>query len=116
MDWRPNWLLAVVRGHIRYYSVPMNTPALWIFRFQVGSGTARCRGAASTAASSGMVCGASSTAGCPCLLSAILILSAAWASLPKASAECGSSRSSGSVEGVVSNHDPYSDTGIESVS
>jgi hypothetical protein len=30
------WLQAVVRGHIRYYGVPMNTPALWIFRFQVG--------------------------------------------------------------------------------
>jgi group II intron reverse transcriptase/maturase len=30
------WLEAVVRGHIRYYGVPMNKPALWIFRFQVG--------------------------------------------------------------------------------
>ena len=30
------WLAAVVRGHIRYYGVPMNLPALWIFRFQVG--------------------------------------------------------------------------------
>ncbi len=30
------WLQAVVRGHIRYYGVPMNTPALWLFRFQVG--------------------------------------------------------------------------------
>src|SRR5437868_7585400 len=30
------WLQAVVRGHIRYYGVPMNIPALWIFRFQVG--------------------------------------------------------------------------------
>jgi hypothetical protein len=30
------WLQAVVRGHIRYYGVPMNTPALRIFRFQVG--------------------------------------------------------------------------------
>ena len=29
-------LQAVVRGHIRYYGVPMNQPALWIFRFQVG--------------------------------------------------------------------------------
>ena len=26
---------AVVGGHIRYYGVPMNTPALWRFRFQV---------------------------------------------------------------------------------
>jgi RNA-directed DNA polymerase len=30
------WLEAVVRGHLRYYGVPMNTPALWRFRFQVG--------------------------------------------------------------------------------
>jgi hypothetical protein len=30
------WLQAVVRGHIRYYGVPMNAPALRLFRFQVG--------------------------------------------------------------------------------
>ena len=30
------WLAAVVRGHIRYYGVPMNTPALALFRYQVG--------------------------------------------------------------------------------
>jgi RNA-directed DNA polymerase len=30
------WLQAVVRGHIRYYGVPMNRNALWLFRFQVG--------------------------------------------------------------------------------
>ena len=30
------WLQAVVRGHMRYYGVPMNQPALGIFRFQVG--------------------------------------------------------------------------------
>ena len=30
------WLQAVVRGHIRYYGVPMNRPALAIFRFRVG--------------------------------------------------------------------------------
>src|ERR1700674_185020 len=30
------WLQAVVRGHIRYYGLPMNQPALHIFRFQVG--------------------------------------------------------------------------------
>jgi RNA-directed DNA polymerase len=30
------WLQAVVRGHIRYYGVPMNHNALHIFRFQVG--------------------------------------------------------------------------------
>jgi RNA-directed DNA polymerase len=30
------WLQTVVRGHIRYYGVPMNHNALWIFRFQVG--------------------------------------------------------------------------------
>ena len=30
------WLRAVVGGHIRYYGVPMNGPALSLFRFQVG--------------------------------------------------------------------------------
>src|ERR1700693_5123524 len=30
------WLSAVVGGHIRYYGVPMNSPALQLFRFQVG--------------------------------------------------------------------------------
>jgi RNA-directed DNA polymerase len=30
------WLQAVVRGHNRYYGVPMNNPALALFRFQVG--------------------------------------------------------------------------------
>jgi RNA-directed DNA polymerase len=30
------WLRSVVEGHIRYYGVPMNTPALHLFRFQVG--------------------------------------------------------------------------------
>jgi RNA-directed DNA polymerase len=30
------WLQAVVRGHIRYYGVPRNQPALFLFRFQVG--------------------------------------------------------------------------------
>src|SRR5712692_2088065 len=30
------WLQAVVGGHFRYYGVPMNQPALTIFRFRVG--------------------------------------------------------------------------------
>ena len=30
------WLQAVVRGHVRYYGVPMNQRALYLFRFQVG--------------------------------------------------------------------------------
>ena len=30
------WLRSVVSGHSRYYGVPMNAPALHIFRFQVG--------------------------------------------------------------------------------
>ena len=29
-------LRSVVGGHIRYYGVPMNGPALLLFRFQVG--------------------------------------------------------------------------------
>ena len=30
------WLRQVVGGHIRYYGVPMNSPALAVFRFRVG--------------------------------------------------------------------------------
>jgi len=30
------WLRSVVSGHFRYYGVPMNTPALAIFRFRIG--------------------------------------------------------------------------------
>jgi RNA-directed DNA polymerase len=30
------WLRSVVGGHIRYYGVPTNGPALGTFRFQVG--------------------------------------------------------------------------------
>jgi RNA-directed DNA polymerase len=30
------WLRSVVEGHLRYYGVPMNAPALHLFRFQVG--------------------------------------------------------------------------------
>jgi hypothetical protein len=30
------WLQAIVRGHIRYYRVLMNKPALVLFRFRVG--------------------------------------------------------------------------------
>ena len=30
------WLRSVVGGHMRYYGVPMNSPALHVFRFQVG--------------------------------------------------------------------------------
>jgi RNA-directed DNA polymerase len=30
------WLRSVVGGHIRYYGVPMNSQALYLFRFQVG--------------------------------------------------------------------------------
>jgi group II intron reverse transcriptase/maturase len=31
-----SWLRSVVGGHTRYYGVPMNSPALRLFRFQVG--------------------------------------------------------------------------------
>ena len=30
------WLQSVVRGHLRYYGVPMNHRALTLFRFRVG--------------------------------------------------------------------------------
>src|SRR4029077_7181452 len=54
-----------------------------------GIGIARCRGGARTAAFSGIECGASSLAGCLCLLSVIPILCAAWALSPEARAGCG---------------------------
>jgi group II intron reverse transcriptase/maturase len=31
-----SWLRSVVGGHVRYYGVPMNSPALTLFRFRVG--------------------------------------------------------------------------------
>jgi group II intron reverse transcriptase/maturase len=31
-----SWLRSVVGGHVRYYGVPMNAPAISLFRFQVG--------------------------------------------------------------------------------
>ncbi len=31
------WLRSVVSGHYRYYGVPMNLQALWLFRFKVGA-------------------------------------------------------------------------------
>ena len=38
------WLRSVVSGHFRYYGVPMNSPALSVFRFQVGWLWSRARG------------------------------------------------------------------------
>ena len=29
------WLRSVVGGHLRYYGVPMNSPALYVFRYRV---------------------------------------------------------------------------------
>jgi len=105
------WLQAVVRGHIRYYGVPLNQNALWIFGSKSdGSGIARCRGAVRTAASSGIACGASSIAGCLCLSSVIPILSIAWASSPKARTGCGSAARPDPWRGLWANHDPYSDS------
>jgi hypothetical protein len=60
------WLRSVVEGHLRYYGVPTNRPALQLFRFQVGRlWHGRCRGAARTATSSGTGCGGFTPAGCP---------------------------------------------------
>lgn len=30
------WLATVIKGHCRYYGVPMNTKAMWLFRFCIG--------------------------------------------------------------------------------
>ena len=90
------WLQAVVRGHIRYYGVPMNTPALKLFRFQVGWLWHR---ALSRRSQNGRVLWDRMrrliTRWLPppsvCLRppSVIPILCAAWASLLKARAGCG---------------------------
>lgn len=82
----------------------MNRSALWIFRFQVGR-PERPRPLGSYAAPH------QTLAACAYGLSS-LSPCAAWASSPKARAGCGSSAVSGSVEGVVSNHDPYSDSWV----
>ena len=75
------------------------------------SGIVRRRATARMAESFGMVCRVSSLAGCHWLPSVIPIPCAEWALLPKERAGCGmrETRSSGTVEGVVSNRDPYSD-------
>jgi len=84
------WLQAVVRGHNRYYGVPLNQPALFLFRFQVGRLWYRTLSRRSqTGASCGTACGASSLAGCLRLPSVIPTPCAAWASSPKARAGCG---------------------------
>ena len=85
------WLRAVVRGHIRYYGVPMNQPALAMFRFQVGWLWHR---ALSRRSQNGRVLWDRmrrliDSLAAFAFVSIILILCAAWASLPKARAGCG---------------------------
>ena len=73
------WLRSVVGGHIRYYGVPMNGPALYAFRFQVGRLWHR---ALSRRSQNGRVpgngCGGSSTASCPCPRLSSLSPEATW--------------------------------------
>jgi len=104
------WLQAVVRGHIGITACPGTKTRCGFFGFQVGgSGTARCRGAARTAASFGIACGASSNAGWPLpivchpyplrRMGVVHLRQEPDAVVPLV-------RIRG---GVVSNHDPYSD-------
>ena len=84
------WLRAVVGGHNRYYGVPTNSPALRLFRFQVGWLWYR---ALSRRSQNGHVrgngwCGLL-TAGCPPPASIILIPCGDLASSPEARAGCG---------------------------
>jgi hypothetical protein len=86
------WLGAVVTGHNRYYGLPLNYPALFLFRSRwAGCGSARFRGAVTRATSPGTGCGGLLTAGCPRYASITPILCVVMASLPKARAGCGSS-------------------------
>jgi len=66
----------LVRGHIRYYGVPRNHNALWIFRFQVGRPLVSRAVAAQPerTPSLGSYAAPSLTVGCHCLLSVIPIL------------------------------------------
>jgi group II intron reverse transcriptase/maturase len=87
-----NWLGAVVRGHMQYYGVPMNMPALFLFRSQVGRLWHR---ALSRRSQNGHVdwdrmrrlIDRWLPAGCPLCVSIILILcTASLASVPEARA------------------------------
>jgi RNA-directed DNA polymerase len=84
------WLQAVVRGHFRSYGVPMNQPALAIFRFRFGWLWHR---SLSRRSQNGRVLWDRMlrliTRCCLCLPSVIPIPCAAWASSPKARAGCG---------------------------
>jgi hypothetical protein len=104
------WLRAVVRGHMRYYGVPMNHNALWIFRFRVGWLSDR---ALSRRSQNGRV-----------LWDRMRRLIRRWLPQPavghpyplrrmgvdpSGKSRMRETRLSGSVDGVMSNHDPNSD-------
>jgi hypothetical protein len=84
------WLRSVVAGHIRYYGVPMNSPALNVFRFQVGRLWMRVLSRRSQKAEwTGSGCGDSSLVGCLPLFLVIRTLCVVLALLPEARAGCG---------------------------
>jgi hypothetical protein len=106
------WLQAVVRGHIRYYGVPMNRHALWLFRFQVGRLWHR---ALSRRSQNGRVLWERMRAPHQSLVAASYCLSS-LSSAPhgrhylRQEPDAGNPLV-GSVDGVMSNRDPYSDSG-----
>jgi RNA-directed DNA polymerase len=104
------WLQAVVHGHIRYYGAPLNQHALWIFRFPVGWLWHR---ALSRRSQNGRV-----------LWDRMRRLITRWRPVPtvcppyllrclgvviQGKSRMRERRLSGSMEGVVSDHDSYSD-------
>jgi hypothetical protein len=103
------WLRAVVGGHFRYYGVPLNQPALAMFRFRVGWYWHR---SLSRRSQNGHVLWDRMRRLITLAAFALCLSSLSFATHGRyhlrQEPDAGN-RPSGSVEGVTSNRDPYSD-------